>query len=191
MKKTIFPLHIGQLVIILMSIFFSGFGIYMVLTGFYVLLAYRQYRALVLIISGCVIMSLFSYLLIYILHNKIILKDEKLIITGHLILKNEGLQFPDEISYDEIKDISIVCANANSLKRRIKKAGYSSFRPFIYYEVLLKNGESKWIYIECFSKKQRKIILNIINEKVGLSLSYDQLERKDYSIYKKNRNKLK
>ena len=187
MKKTIFPLHLGQVVTILMSLFLAGFGIYMVAIGLHALLTYNQYKSLVLIISGFVTMTLFSYVLIYILHNRIILKDEKIIITGHWILKNEGLQFPDEIVYDEIKNIAIICANANSLKRRIKRAGYSSLRPFIYYEVLLKNGESKWIYIECFSKKQRKIILNVINKKVGLNLSYDSLERKDYSIYKKNK----
>ena len=40
-------------------------------------------------------------------------------------------------------------------------------------------------YIECFSKKQRKQILSTINDKVGLNLSYEQLERKDFSIYNK------
>lgn len=189
MNKRIFPLNLGQLVIILMSMFFCGFGIYMVVIGFYILLSYSQYKSLALIISGFVTTTLFLYVLIYILHNRIILKEEKLVITGHWIIKNEGLQFPDEIAYDEIKGVAIICANANSLKKRIKKAGYSTLRPFIYYEVLLKSEETKWIYIECFSKKQRKQILNIINVKTGLNLSYEDLERKDFSIYKKSKRK--
>ena len=129
-------------------------------------------------------------LLIYNLHNRIIFYDKKIVITGHWIIRNEGLQFPDEIEYSEIKDVSIICANANSLKKRIKNAGYSSLRPFVFYEISLKNNETKWIYVECFSKKQRKQILGLINDKVGLNLSYELLEQKDFSIYnKKNKRK--
>lgn len=54
----------------------------------------------------------------------------------------------------------------------------------------MKNNETKWIYIECFSKKQRRQMLGLINDKVGLNLSYELLERKDFSIYnRKNKRK--
>lgn len=187
MKKTFLPIQIWHLIIYLMSMVFAGLGLYMMILGIYILLVYGQYESFIFIISGLGITFLFSFVLIYNLHNRIILNDKKIIVTGHWIIKNEGLQFPDEIEYDEIKNIAIICANANSLKQRIKKAGYSSLRPFSYYEITLKNDESKWIYIECFSKNQRKKILGTINDKVGLNLSYDQLERKDYSIYKKTK----
>ena len=75
------------------------------------------------------------------------------------------------------------------MKKRIKKAGYSSLRPFVFYEISLKNNETKWIYIECFSKKQRKQIFGLIKDKVGLNLSYELLERKDFSIYNKKKKR--
>ena len=189
MKKTLLPLHIGNLILCLTSICIAGFGIFMVIVGLYILLVHTRYESLVLIFAGSYSTYLFLFVLIYILHNKIVLTDNKIIITGHLNKKNKGLQFPDEIEYNEIQDVAIICANANSKKKQIKNAGYSSLRPFIYYELMLKNEETKWIYIECFTKKQRKQILDIINDKVGLNLSYEQLERKDYSIYKKSKRK--
>lgn len=190
MKKTYLPLNIWHLIIYLMCIIIAGFGLYMSIIGLYMLLAYEQYESLFLIVSGLIIIDLFLFTLIYNLHNRIIFYDKKIVITGHWIIKNEGLQFPDEIEYSEIKDVSIICANANSLKKRIKKAGYSSLRPFVFYEITLKDNETKWIYIECFSKKQRKQMLALINYKVGLNLSYESLERKDFSIYKrKNKRK--
>ena len=189
MKKTYLPLNIWHLLIYLMCILIAGFGIYMSIIGLYALFAYEQYKSLILIVSGLIIVALFLFVLIYNLHNRIIFYDKKIVITGHWIIKNEGLQFPDEIEYSEIKDVSIICANANSLKKRIKKAGYSSLRPFVFYEISLKDNETKWIYIECFSRKQRKQMLGLINDKVGLNLSYELLERKDFSIYNKKKQK--
>ncbi|MBQ3221699.1 MAG: hypothetical protein IJB34_07040 [Clostridia bacterium] len=187
MKKIFLPLHIWHLIIYLISIFIIGIGVYIIILGFYILLTHNQYESFILIVAGLVDVVLFLYILIYTLHNRIIFNDKKIIIIGHWNIKNEGLQFPDEIEYDEIKDIAIICANANSLKKKIKKAGYSSLRPFIFYEITLKNNETKWIYIECFSRKQRKQMLSIINDKVELNLSYNQLKRKDYSIYKSDK----
>lgn len=190
MKKIFFPQHIFHLILYLICIIIACFGMYMAITGLDILLDYGEYGSLILIVAGLMTVALFVFVLIYNLHNRIIFYDKKIVITGHWNIKNEGLQFPDEIEFDEIKDVAIICANANSLKKRIKKAGYSSLRPFVFYEITLKNSETKWIYIECFSKKQRKQMLDIINEQVGLNLSYESLERKDFSIYnKKNKKK--
>lgn len=161
----------------------------MAVTGFYTLFVHSEYKALVLIVPGFVTTYLFLFILISNLHNIVILDNEKIVVTGHLHTKDDILQFPEEILYSEIQNVAIICANANSLKKAIRKSGYSSLRPFFYYEFTLKNGETKWIFIECFSKKQRMQMLNIINDKVGLNLSYKQLERKDYSIYKKTKPK--
>lgn len=168
----------------------AGFGIYMIVIGLHALLAYGRYESLIVILSGLISAVLFLFFLVDCLHNKIIFYDKKIVITGHFSIRKDRLQFPDEIEYSEIKDVSIICANANSLKKRIKNAGYASLRPYVYYEISLKNDKTKWIYIECFSKKQRKEMLKLINGKAGLNLSYELLERKDFSIYsRKNKRK--
>lgn len=172
-----------------MFVLIVGFGTYMTIFGSCVLLSHQQYKSLILIVSGLFHVGLFSYALIYLWHNRIIFHDDKIVITGHWIIKKQGLQFPDEIEYSEIKDVAIICANANSLKKRITSSGYSSLRPFIYYEITLKNNDTKWVYIECFSKNQREKMLDIVNDKAGLNLSYELLERKDYSIYKRKKGK--
>lgn len=191
MKKTFLPLNIWHLVIYLVFILIVGLGMYMFITGLHVLFVYEQHEALILIVGGLFIVALFLFCLISLLHNRIIFYDKRIVITGHWIIKNEGLQFPDEIEYSEIKDVSIICANANSLKKRIKNARYSSLRPYVFYEISLNNNETKWIYIECFSKKQRKQMLGLINDKVGLNLSYELLERKDFSIYNRKKKRKK
>ena len=180
-------MHFGHLVMLLAFLFFFSAGIYIVIYGISMLFAELQIKYFIIVISGVGTAMLFAFCLAYNMRNRVIFCDNKLIITGHWIIKNEGLQFPDEIEYSEIKDISIICANANSLKKRIKNAGYSSLRPFFFFEFLLKNGTTKWLYIECYSKQQRRKMLEIINSKNDLNLSYDDLETVDYSIYRRNK----
>ncbi len=160
----------------------------MLTNGFYILFRYNQLESLIIIISGFVTIILFLTYLLDSLHNRIVCEEEKMIVTGHIFQIHGKIQFPDEIRYNAIKDVAIICANTNSLKKR-ENSVFSSLRPIIYFEILLKNDDTKWIYIECFSKKQRKHILNIINDKTNLSLSYETLEKKDYSIYKKKKQK--
>lgn len=187
--KKIVPLHPFYIFVNIMFAAPIPFGLYFIISGLGRLWDGDIIYFLVEFLSGIYAVYLFLYSLIYNVHNKVILTDDKIIITGHLIVKKQGLQFPDQIEYDDIQDVAIICANANSLKKRIKNAGYSSLRPYIYYEITLKNGDTKWMYIECFSRRQRKLILNTINDKADLHLSYDQLERKDFSIYKKSNKK--
>lgn len=189
MKKTFLPLRIWHLIGHLLCAFLAGFGFYLAIKLIYILIVYGQYQLPLLILIMCILYmnALFLTNIISGLHNRVIFYDKKIVITGHWMIKNEGLQFPDEIEYSEIKDVAIICSNTNSLKKRIKNAGYTSLRPFIFYEITFKNDETKWIYIECFSKRQRKLMLQIINNEAGLNLSYEKLERKDYSIYKKRK----
>ena len=189
MKKTFLPLSFGHLMLYLTCMLIAGFGVYMTIVGLKVLLTSKQYQAVIVILAGLCTFALFCRVLIYNLHNRMIFHDKKIVITGHWIIKNSGLQFPDEIECNEIKDVAIIYANANSLKKRIKNEGYSSLRPYVFYEITLNNNKTKWIYIECYSKKQRKQTLGLINKKAGLHLSYELLERKDFSIYnKKNKS---
>ena len=185
MKKTF---HLGSLGYTIMLVFFLGFfllGLFLLFTGLHNLFIDKQFGEIVLIVSSVYIMYLFSFALFYNLHNKIIFSEEEIVITGHLIVKNEGLQFPDKIKYDEIRNVSIICANANSLKKRIKGSVYTSLRPYTYFEFELTSGNTKWVFLECFSKRQQIQMLNIINNYTNLDLSYNQLEKKDFSIYSK------
>ena len=188
MKKVFFQL--GALMIFTLSLFMFCImsGIYIFVKFLLVLIVNVEYGALIGMVMGIVPIYIFFPPIIYLLHNRVIMEDEKIIVTGNRTAKKEhAFQYPDEIRYDEIKDISIICANANSQKKRIKNAGYSSLRPYFFFEVTLKNEETKWIYIECFSRSQRKKMLNIINEKTGLNFTYRGLERKDYSIYRRKK----
>lgn len=135
---------------------------------------------------------LFAMTIVACLHNKVVFTDDKLIVTGTILSKRQtgGIQFPDEVEYNDIQSVAIICVNANSKKKSIKTADvYSSLRPFVFYEITLKNGDTKWIYIECFSRRQRKRMLDTINQKTGLTLVYKDLERRDISIYKRNKEK--
>ena len=78
MKKTFLPLNIWHLIIYLMCIFIAGFGVYMSIIGLYALFAYEQYKSLILIVSGLIIVVLFLFVLIYNLHNRIIFYDKKI-----------------------------------------------------------------------------------------------------------------
>ena len=66
-----------------MCILIAGFGIYMSVIGLNALLAYGQYKSIILIVSGLIIVVLFLFVLIYNLHNRIIFYDKKIVITGH------------------------------------------------------------------------------------------------------------
>ena len=170
---------------LVLFMFFILLGLYLLVLGLYDLFTEKQHDSVILIVSSTYTVYLFSFTLFNNLHYKIVFTEESIVITGHLILKNEGLQFPDKIKYDEIKNISIICANANSLKKRIKGSAYASLRPYTYFEFELVNGDTSWMFLESFSKKQRLKMLDIINNYANLKLSYEQLERKDFSIYKK------
>ena len=104
-------------------------------------------------------------------------------VTGDKGAQNEKVQFEDEIIYSEISNIKIVLSEKNSQKNPIHT--FYNFTPRLYYEFLLKDGNTKWILIAPFSKKQRKEMLEIINSKTGKNFSYDSLEKEDLSIYSK------
>ena len=116
MKKTYLPLNIWHLLIYLMCILIAGFGIYMSVIGLNALLAYGQYKSIILIVSGLIIVVLFLFVLIYNLHNRIIFYDKKIVITGHWIIKNEGLQ---------LKDRFWLCPQCNTYHNRDENASYN------------------------------------------------------------------
>ena len=155
MKRKLLPLSIFSIGICLFSLTMISLGVYAIIISTRYI-AGGNIMALLGIVAGLYMLCSFFFYMIDLLHNVIILSEEKIIVTGHLFVKKGGLQHPVEINYKDIISVSMICANANSLKRKIKNAGYSNLRPFFYYEIMLNNGETKWIYIECFSIKQRK-----------------------------------
>ena len=116
-------------------------------------------------------------------HNRAIIKDDRLIITGDITRKNAGLQFRDEILFEEVENVVLVYTHVNSRQRPIKTWGTNSMRAYLYFEFLLKNGESKLMYIESYSGRQRQKILDVFNEKAGLNLVYSQLEKRNQSVF--------
>lgn len=186
MKKTIWPVHFGYVLTLLLLLAFLGAGVFTTIYSINEIFANKNWDFVIYFICGVLTICLFLELIAYCLHNRVILTDEKIIITGHWDLKNSVVQHRDEISYSEIKGVAIICANANS-KKKPNKGGISPLRPFFYFEFTLVNEKTKWMYIECYSKRQRIKILETINSKTGLNLSYKQLERKDFSIYRKRK----
>ena len=93
MKKTYLPLNIWHLLIYLMCILIAGFGIYMSVIGLNALLAYGQYKSIILIVSGLIIVVLFLFVLIYNLHNRIIFYDKKLLLQVIGLLKTKDYNF--------------------------------------------------------------------------------------------------
>ena len=62
-------------------------------------------------------------------------------------------------------------------------------RPHIFFEFELRNETTKLIYIEIYSVRQRKKILEIINQMTNLNFSYSNLENVDQSMFRRKENK--
>ena len=108
-------------------------------------------------------------------YNRIIFFDDKTIITGDKLDKDSKIQFRDEISYSQIKDLKFIISNRNSKKKSFPWYVRNGSAPKSYFEFEMENGKTKWVFIFYFSKKQRKEMIKIINEKTGLNLDYDVL----------------
>ena len=196
MKKVFFPLSLLYIFVYFLFAFFIGAGFYCIIYG--VVIIYTCFNNGVTIdllklgfesiVGGIGAIVIFISPSIYLLHNRLIFYYDKIVITGHRF-KKVGLQYPDEIKYNEIKNVSLIYSNANSRKKRINVSGYTALRPYTYFEIWLEDDKTKWILVECFSMIQRKKMLQIINQKTGLNLVYNQLEKKNDSIYKKRKKK--
>ena len=129
----------------------------------------------------------FSLGIIDLLHNKLIFNKDGLLVTGQ---KFKGkIQYKEYIHYSEIVDIRIVCAHMDSKGHSIKIMGIASMRPHIFFEFKLQNGASKLLHIEIYSVRQRKKILEIINQMTNLNFLYSNLENVDQSMFKRKENK--
>ena len=188
MKKRLFPIGLGAIFVQIIILVFIALGIYLIVAGIETMCIMGKPGGMLMVLLGAYPVGLFGFAIVNCWHNQIILYDDRIVVTGHIIIKKRGIQFPDEIQYSEIENVKLICANANSLKKRMKDANvYASLRALVYFEFILKNGKTKWVFIEPFSKKQREEILAMINLKAGLNLSYLLLEKQDYSIFRKRK----
>lgn len=203
MKKTLWPRHFGYLIMLLFFFACISAIIWLMVMSAQCLFTgvnsasvdMTEWECIWGLFGGTFMLSVCFKIVASFLHNKVILLDDKMIITGNLGKKKEQIiQYPDEIYYADVTYVAIIVAIADSKKKPIKKSGYSGLRPFKFLEFTMRNGDTKWLYIESYSKKQRQTILDSINSRTMLELSYDSLEQKDYTFYRnllRRRNKKK
>lgn len=181
MKKTFYQFHIRFIYALLICLFFLGVGIAIIVIS----VVEKKY---LLSLVGFIPIVISIHAVISSMYNRVVFLENSIKITGDLYKQTDKTQFKDTIRYNEILDLRIINSNINSKKQKIKLRGYGSITPRLFFEVLLKNQESKLIYISFFSKKQRIQMLNIINEKSGLDLNYDKLIKIDKSYFNINKN---
>ena len=128
-------------------------------------------------IKICLIISGWIYATVFVVskyHNIIIMHDDKLYVTGELYKWAEKVQFKDEIKYCDIENISITISSCNSLKKNPQRGFY---RPpqFIFFEILLNNGKTKWLHVSYFSNRQKQKILDSLGRKTGILKNYKEM----------------
>lgn len=127
--------------------------------------------------------------IIYNAYNRVIFRDHQILITGQLGKDDGGFftsihQYKDTIDMRNIREVKLVVATVNS-RKKVMRSHKGGLRPMRYFEFILADGTTKWMWITPFAKNQRKKMLAIINSKTGLNLSYDQLEEYQYFPRKK------
>lgn len=129
-------------------------------------------------------------------HNKAIFHNHQIMITGQLGKEAGGIyttaiyQYKDKIDMRDIRDVKLVFANTDSRKKVKRYAGKGSLRPMLYFEFILADGTTKWMWITPYSRGQRRKMLAIVNDKTGLNLSYDLLEEYDYSMFARKKKQV-
>ena len=168
MKKVFYQNHIGFYIMTLLFFSLISVGIYVVVHGIILL-------EVPAVLSALMVSFLFSFIFISTAYYRVIFLEDRIHITGELGDKRTRTQFKDEIFYHDIENVRLVYVNKNSKKKSFSSPSYGNLRPRMYYEFILKNKQTKWVYISFFSKKTKNAMLAIINEKTGLNVSYEQM----------------
>lgn len=119
--------------------------------------------------------------------NIAIFDDEKIHITGQRMFV--VVQYAETIKYSDIADIEMVLRRGNSKCKGIKVFGKRAHGKSLFYEFTMKDGSIKLFYINPYSKKQRAQMLDIINSKTGMDISYQQLQSHIRTTVRKNGGK--
>ena len=169
MKKTFLPLGIIRVVAFIFWTLFCG----VIVASFIYTINSKQFIYLLVITLPLTLFCVVVF--VWIFYNKIIFTEDKIIIKEDKIPdKNMKTQYKDEIFFEDIVDVKMVMSrNKNSLKKWYSENHYRHKK--IFFNVILKEQESKWVCVYPFSIKQRKKMLQIINEKTGLNIDYDDI----------------
>ena len=179
MRKVFLPLSAINLLSFSLSVLLFFSMLYgLTIVPIYYLLVDRQYGLIFIIFIGLYGDFLWLWGIVHAIHNRIIFDERGITVTGDYRPKKHGIQFPLAVNYNDIQGVALVYSNLNSEKRRLKGSIYGSGPPLTYYELTLANGKTKWIHLNRFSKKQRKQMLEIINQKSNLNISWEDLEIK-------------
>lgn len=184
MRKTFYQFHIQAMYIRFVCVFFIACGLYVLTAGI-------EKTSWITALIGIIPMPISWNAYYKVFHNRIIFNPGCINITGEKGKLSERIQFEERVSYDDIENIRLICANLNSKKERINSSNLGNMNPRVFFEFTLKSQETKWVCVSLFSKRQRKEMLDIINAQTGKNFSYDTLEKEDISIYKKKANKSK
>ena len=185
MRKTIYP---ASLLYCTTMLFFSAITIISLYA--IMLCAYKMYllKALVLIIPVLAALNgamLFGYIVICNIPNRMILTDKCITVTGQKM--KSKIQHRETVDLAEIRNIRMILAHIDSKGKPLKVEGIASMRSHVFFEFELQNNTSKLVYIEIYSVRQRKKIIDFINDAANLNLSYGNLERSDQSIFRKRK----
>ena len=93
--------------------------------------------------------------------NRIILEHSEIFVPEHWGSKNSKIQYETHISYQEIKSISIVSSNKNSLNKNARWV----FMPMPYIVFGCIDDRQKAVNVFYFSKKQVVRIINDVLER--------------------------
>ena len=187
MKKKIYPIGFLYFVTMLLFLAIALVSFYVAVLCLYKLFTLKAYVLIIPIMATLFSAILFGYIFICNISNKMILNNEKITITGQKI--KGKIQHKEFISFSEIKNVKLICAHIDSKGQKLNNKGIASMRPHIFFEFELRNEASKLIYIEIYSVRQRKKILEIINQMTNLNFSYSNLENVDQSMFRRKENK--
>ena len=187
MKKKIYPIGFLYFVTMLLFLAIALVSFYVAVLCLYKLFTLKAYVLIIPIMATLFSAILFGYIFICNISNKMTLNNEKITITGQKI--KGKIQHKEFISFSEIKNVKLICAHIDSKGQKLNNKGIASMRPHIFFEFELRNETSKLIYIEIYSVRQRKKILEIINQMTNLNFSYSNLENVDQSMFRRKENK--
>ena len=183
MKKKIYPIGFLYFLTMLLFLIVVLVSLYVAVLCAYKLFTLKAYVLIIPIAATLFSAILFGYIFICNISNKMILNNEGIAITGQKI--KGRIQHKEFVSFCEIKNVKLICAHIDSKGQLLNNKGIASMRPHIFFEFELNNETSKLIYIEIYSVKQRKKILEIINQMANLNFSYNNLEKSDRSMFRR------
>lgn len=181
MKRKIYPASF--IYIFTMTVYFLSFlsGLVVIVMCISVVPTIKNFLDILALLSATAVglfpVLLFGYIISFNIPNKMIITDDGIIVTGQKV-KN-GTQHRIFIEFSKIKNIKIIFDRINSQGKRIKVNSTRTSRPNLFFIFELQNEMPKLVYIEIYSIRQRKKILEIVNQMTGLNFSYNELERVD------------